>query len=72
MNTYTSEQKNYIFEIYYLIKSSKTLSFANDFVRLFNDRFSNTPTNIQALRNVIKNKHQVLIIVKYDCNCHYL
>ena len=63
MNTYTSEQKNYIFEIYYLIKSSKTLSFANDFVRLFNERFSNTQTNIQALRNVIKNKHQVLIIV---------
>ena len=59
MSIFTFEQKNFIFEIYYRIKASKTLTFENDFVRLFNEKYKDTTTNIQSLRYVIKNKNQV-------------
>lgn len=49
---YTDEQKKYVLEIHYEIKSNKNLSFSNDFVRLFNQQYPGIDISLKVLNNI--------------------
>lgn len=63
MNSFNAEQKNYIYEIYHFITSSKKYKLATHFVQIFNSKYPEIKTTLNSLKSVVCRLKVIILLV---------